>query len=116
MLKWNRYIKTRLIAKAEEGVMRFSLLVFNESQKITPFDDGELTLGARVSSQKSTGEFTASVSYGNNPVSQEYAVIQHENLRYKHKAPEQAKYLLTALKQNEDKFLEYVAYKMREVL
>jgi hypothetical protein len=116
MLKWNKFVKDRIINKAEEGVMRFALLVFNESQKITPFDDGELTLGARVSSQKNIGEFFASVSYGNNSVSQEYAVIQHENLRYKHKAPERAKYLYTALKNNEDKFLEHVAYKIREVL
>lgn len=116
MLKWNRFVQQRIIKKAEEGVMRFGLHVFNESQKITPFDDGELTLGARVTPQKTSDGYTVMVSYGNNNISKMYAVIQHENLRYRHRAPEQAKFLKTAMLQNKDKFEEYVGYKIREVL
>lgn len=93
-LVWKKTIKPKLIKQAQRGMINGAKRMFNTSQRLAPFDDGELTLGARISSTgEGTDNFIVVISYGNDPVSAEYAVIQHENLVYNHRPPEQAKFL-----------------------
>lgn len=97
MLKWNKYLPKQLIQKSQKGLMYGMMSLYNEAQTLTPFDTGELVTGARLSSEgEGTDHFTVVLSYGNDAVSKEYAVIQHENRQYNHTPPEQAEYLLTA--------------------
>jgi hypothetical protein len=91
---WNKNIGKKIVQQAQKGMMYATDAIFNRSQTYTPFDDGELTLGARITSEgEGTDFFSTCISYGNNAVSSQYALIQHENLAYNHRAPEQAKFL-----------------------
>jgi hypothetical protein len=97
MLQWNKYVPKQIVMKAQRGLLYGMQALYNEAQTVTPFDTGELVLGARLSSDgEGTDTFSAVVSYGNDAVSQAYAVVQHENRQYRHRPPEQAEYLLTA--------------------
>jgi hypothetical protein len=94
---WKDNIRMKIIKQAQRGMINATNAIFNRSQYYAPFDDGELTLGVRISSEgQNTDTFSTCVSYGNNAVSAQYAVIQHENLLYRHKYPERSKFLETA--------------------
>lgn len=113
-LKWYSYVPRQIVKLGEEGLLQAALDIYNKAQQIVPKDDGELTLGARVSSEKIGHVFTAVVSYGNNSVSKDYAVIQHYNLQYNHKAGESALYLQTPFLQS--KPLKSVSDRIRDLL
>lgn len=112
-LKWNGRIRGQIQRASQRALLRVATEVFNTSQKYTPLDDGELVLGARVSSENTKGTIEAVVSYGNDAVSKEYAVIQHENLNYRHTPPEQAKFLERAFNEVRPKAEEMLRYLIR---
>ena len=58
--------------------------IFAQSQSHVPVDDGELISNGQTSRKLTKHTYTGIVSYGNDPVSKEYAVIQHENPYYNH--------------------------------
>lgn len=113
---WNKAAIQRVITAAQKGLMKGTTEIYNYAQRITPFDDGELVLGARTSSEgEGTDTFTTAVSYGNNNVSAEYAVIQHENLQYRHRAPEQNQFLRKAFDDLAPTIPQFVADEIRKV-
>ncbi len=94
---WKKNVVKRINEQSQRGLINAANKIYNQSQKWAPFDDGELTLGARISSEgEGTDKLEVVISYGNNAVSAQYAVLQHENLLYNHTAPEQAKFLESA--------------------
>ena len=106
---WKRAVINQVTRAARKGLFNVGKEIFNESEKIVPLDDGELSLGGRLSSENDT----VIVSYGNNDVSAQYAVIQHENLAYNHTPPTQAKYLETPFMDILDGYEEIIKYTMR---
>ena len=70
--------------------------VMAESQRIVPYDEGDLHDSGEVDRPQLDGA-TVSVSlhYGGGNV--DYALVQHERLDYHHTPPGQAKYLETPL-------------------
>ena len=101
---------------AFEGLLDGGIEIYNESQRIVPFDDAELALGGRVSSEQNDNGGSVVISYGNNAVSAEYAVIQHYNLEYNHKPPESALYLQTPFLRNAEAVQRKVADRIRDLL
>ena len=93
-LVWRKWVKFKTTDYAQRGMMQGVMDMYTYSQTLAPLDDGQLTLNALVSSEgELTDMFQVILSYGNDPISKEYAVIQHENLNYNHKPPTQAKFL-----------------------
>lgn len=115
--KWNAYIKNRIIKAGNTGLLRLTQQIYTLSQQRVPLDDGQLSLGARVLSDDANAvSYNTAVSYGNSLPSSEYAVIQHENLSYRHKPGEQAKFLESAFLEFESEALNYIGYSIRSVL
>lgn len=114
---WNKVAIQRVVRGAQTGLIKATQEIYNYSQHLTPFDDGELVLGARISTEgEGTELFSTVVSYGNNSVSAQYAVIQHENMQYRHRAPEQAKFLETAFEHLQGSVAQMVADEVRKSL
>lgn len=95
--------------KAARGVRQGLETVLAASNAIVPLDEGPLQRSGKVDVDEERLEGT--VSY-DTP----YAVIQHENLDYKHAPGRQAKYLETALNQNRNAVRDAVARELRSWL
>jgi len=109
-LLWRDTVAQTIRRQAPVGVMECTNELFNASQELAPFDDGELTLGARISTEGAdTDSFTTCVSYGNNETSRAYALRQHEDLSYEHTQPECAKFLEKAFEAQRDSILSSIA-------
>lgn len=67
--------------------------ILDASLQIVPIDDRELIDGATLSFQESGDKLEIVIAYGTDPVSAEYAVIQHENPYYNHAPGKQYKFL-----------------------
>ena len=96
----------RWLTRAEEDMPRelgVSLYkeaqpIFNQSQEWVPVDLGNLKNSGVVELPKyERGRVSVTIGYGNSAVT--YAVEQHENLEYRHKAGQKAKYLEDAVTQ-----------------
>jgi hypothetical protein len=115
--KFRRYIRYKIIAAANEGATKWLNQTYTLSQQRVPLDDGELSLDARVFTNGATSEhFEGAISYGNAGVAVEYAVIQHENMEYRHRQGEQAKYLESAVIEMQPELENYIGYTIRGVL
>ena len=77
-----------IISAANSGALEGMQLVYNKSQQIVPLDETPLQKSGTL---KQEGNTTA-IGYGTGE-SADYAVIQHENLQYRHAPGRQAKYL-----------------------
>lgn len=74
------------------GLYQNALLMFAESQRIVPVDTGTLARSGMVEPpNNSAAQPEVIIGYGG--LASAYALIQHENLDYRHHSPEQAKYL-----------------------
>ena len=74
------------------GLYQQALLMFAESQRIVPVDTGTLRRSGVVEPPNpSAAKPEVIIGYGG--LAKAYALVQHENLDYRHNSPEQAKYL-----------------------
>ena len=74
------------------GLYQQALIMFAESQRIVPVDTGTLARSGVVEPPNpSAAKPEVIIGYGG--LARAYALVQHENLDYRHNAPEQAKYL-----------------------
>ena len=74
------------------GLYQQALLMFAESQRIVPVDTGTLARSGVVEPPNpSAAKPEVIIGYGG--LAKAYALVQHENLDYRHKSPGQAKYL-----------------------
>lgn len=77
---------------AAEAAYKEADIILGMSEKIVPFQTGDLQSTGRVEEvADEAGMITAAVAYGNEKV--DYAVIVHEDLEAKHAQGEQAKYV-----------------------
>jgi len=77
-------IEPMLIGKAKNALKKGAESILSEAKAQTPVDEGDLIGSAAISEDDSTYKVTIVVHYGSDPVSKDYAVIQHENPFYNH--------------------------------
>lgn len=116
-LKWKKWVAHKVRDYAQRGAMHAMLMVYSKSQEHVPLDDGELSTGARVSSEGSlTDHLEAVVAYGTDPISAQYAVKQHEDLSLNHAPGQTAKFLENAFNEQVDEIPRTIADYIRNVL
>ena len=77
-------IQSHIIDNAKKVVKDGAKEILKEAKDQTPVDDEELIGSAAISEQETATSLELYVHFGSNPVSSEYAVIQHENPFYNH--------------------------------
>lgn len=98
-LEWNGdEIIRRVKAGARAGVAEGAQAVATASQELTPVLEGVLRAGTYVHAPVETGGEVVS-GVGNNTI---YAARQHEETGWNHPRGGQAKFMETAMTQNED--------------
>jgi hypothetical protein len=92
-------------AKALRRTDQFANHVLGDAQEITPVETGALQASgtAQPAVIEANGNIKAEIGFNT-----EYAAAVHERLDVHHEAPGQAKYLATALKNNQPKFAAFV--------
>jgi hypothetical protein len=73
-----------LIGRLKSTLKDGAEAILAEAKAQTPVDDGELIGSAAIATQDSNNSIEIVVHYGSDPVSKQYAVIQHENPYYNH--------------------------------
>lgn len=73
-------INTRAVTAMREKVHEIAMGALRQ----TPVDNGELIDNQKVDEQIASDGAVFVISYGNDAISKEYAVIQHENPYYNH--------------------------------
>ncbi len=101
-------IRRRQLAAAKRGVDRFGEQVLGDSQQLTPVDTGSLQASATTLPAEAAGTKIRKV-LGHNT---DYAAAVHERLDQRHKVG-QAKFLETAMLENEPKFIAFVGNQIR---
>lgn len=84
--------------------------LMRRSQAIVPHDKGDLEGSATWDMEIEGTRITGVVSY-NTP----YARIQHETPHFKHKPGRRWKYLESPLRENADRYIDYIAEGNRQV-
>lgn len=74
-----------------KGLKTVAEIILDEAQKITPLDTGELETSGRIDGDYKT--LTVYISFEKFVNGEDIAIIQHENLLYKHAPGKEAKYL-----------------------
>lgn len=103
VLRMMRKEDARIARGVERGLKRGGLFVQRESQKIVPLDTGALRASARTTHTGKGYSTVVTVSY-----SMHYAVIQHEELRFRHKPGRMAKYLEIPIRTKQSEILKIV--------
>lgn len=103
----NRGIMRTIKAAERQGLFKAAEHVKKESNELVPHERGDLERSGI--SSVDDNETKAAVSY-DTP----YAVIQHENLAFKHIKKGQAKYLETALNQEQGEVRKIIAHNIRK--
>ena len=89
-------VATKLPDAMAAELYRDMVGVMLESQKIVPYDEGDLhDSGETDRPEVDGGSVSVTLHYGSGSV--DYALIQHENLEYHHPQGGQAKFLETPL-------------------
>ena len=83
------HVRQSLFQQLEQGAEQ----ILQSAQNIVPIDDGELIGGAVLSKRDSKNKLEIMIAYGTDPISAEYAIIQHENPFYNHAPGKQFKFL-----------------------
>lgn len=95
---------SRLVRHIEEAtpeiLMEALEPTFEKSQEYCPRDTGELLNSGYLEIRELRGKPTVEMGYGFGG-SPSYAVAVHENLEWRHKAPTRAKWLQTAIEEDE---------------
>ena len=91
-------LSAKLPGAVGDALYRDMVVVMAESQKIVPYDTGELhDSGETDRPEIDGGKVEVTLHYGGGNV--DYALIQHEELSYRHTPPGRAKFLEDPLNQ-----------------
>lgn len=97
----DRQVKAKAIARMNQ----FANHVLGDAQEITPVDTGALQASGTVepAELEASGNIKAQIGFNTD-----YAAAVHERLDVQHEAPGQAKFLATAIKNNQPKLVPFV--------
>ena len=73
------------------GLFEIATDIADDSEQLVPFKEGVLQSSRVVLDNKGDDKYSVEVSYGGN--AKDYALVQHENLSFKHTNGRSAKYL-----------------------
>lgn len=94
-------------AAAADGLSRAAEMVLDESNKRVPIEDGDLRRSGKASEDREA--LAAAVSYDTD-----YAVIQHERIKYRHDAGRSFKFLEQAATSNAARAGQIIADTIRQ--
>jgi len=111
-------VERKVRQKVIEGMEKVINDLTRRSKRLAPLDTGNLR-GSGFGEVDATGSdevigtviFNAGVDDNGNS----YALIQHENMAFRHPRGGQAKYLEQPLNENRDKYKQFIKNKIREV-
>ena len=86
-------VRERKNAGAVEGMQLATLNTLNVSNSQVPHEDGDLERDGAASVEATRTGARGAVAYGRRADTKDYAVVQHEDLAFKHDPGRQAKYL-----------------------
>ena len=95
--------------RGRQGLQTAGFMVLGTSRELTPVDTGNLRAGSYTQPVESSGNPGVEIGYTAG-----YAVFVHERTELHHEPPTQAKFLETALKQNEKRILEIIRRAAKE--
>ena len=107
--------QTKIVAAVSAALYQEGLAVMAESKRIVPVDTGVLRASGHVERPTATRDgITVKLGYGG--AASAYAERQHEDLTYKHKDGQQAKYLEIPLLARQPDIAKNVADKVKGVI
>lgn len=111
-----RNMRTEVRKKTIEAFEDVVLDLADKSMNLAPVDTGKLRKSVDPDVKIRGHKITASVTFSakNPETGYDYALIQHEDLTFKHPKGGQAKYLEQPLKENQERYKKYVADKVKE--
>ena len=111
-----RNMKKEVKEKTIEAFEDVVLDLADKALNLAPVDTGRLRKSADPEVKIKANKITATVTFSaKNPDNgYDYALIQHEDLSFKHPNGGQAKYLEQPLKENRDRYKKFVADKIKE--
>ena len=97
----------KAVPALKQALTEEAQIVFRDSQRLVPVDTGTLRRSGIIIPVRERGSLIE-VAMGYGGAASSYALRQHENLQYRHKKGQQAKYLETPLFSRANKlFMEH---------
>ena len=92
-------------------------IIFGKSLRLEPvaLDGGTLRSTGHVNILKSGNDIKAQIIYGGGPA-KSYAIVQHENLTFRHRGTQQAKYLEQPFREAQPGMTNRLANRIKKVL
>lgn len=101
----------RIMAALARATKEAAIDLQGRSQAVVPYDNGDLSRSAEVSTEVDGTTVRAAVSY-DTP----YAAVQHEDTTFRHQDGQQAKYLSEPLQSKAAKYLRYIEGEVEKAL
>ena len=105
----------KAVPALKQALTEEAQIVFRNSQRLVPVDTGTLRRSGIIIPVRERGNLIE-VAMGYGGAASSYALRQHENLQYRHKKGQQAKYLETPLFSRADKLLGNIKRRMERIL
>lgn len=105
----------KAVPALKQALTEEAQIVFRDSQRLVPVDTGTLRRSGIIIPVRERGNLIE-VAMGYGGAASSYALRQHENLQYRHKKGQQAKYLETPLFSRADKLLGNIKRRMERIL
>jgi len=94
------------------GLYEMATDIADDSEQLVPFKEGILQSSRLVVDNKGSDRYLVEVSYGGNAM--DYALVQHENLSFKHTNGRSAKYLETPFRSRTKNFAQTLTAYVRK--
>lgn len=91
-------------------------IAFRNSQRLVPVDTGTLRRSGILLLAREKGSAMIEVVMGYGGAASAYALRQHENLSYRHKQGQQAKYLEEPVRARQEKLSQNIQRRMQRIL
>lgn len=91
-------------------------IAFRNSQRLVPVDTGTLRRSGILLLAREKGSSMIEVVMGYGGAASAYALRQHENLSYRHKQGQQAKYLEEPVRARQEKLSQNIQRRMQRIL
>ena len=105
----------KAVPALKQALTEEAQIVFRDSQRLVPVDTGTLRRSGIIIPVRERGSLIE-VAMGYGGAASSYALRQHENLQYRHKKGQQAKYLETPLFSRANKLLGNIKRRMERIL
>lgn len=105
----------KAVPALKQALTEEAQIVFRDSQRLVPVDTGTLRRSGQILPAVEKGT-SVEITMGYGGAASSYALRQHENLQYRHKKGQQAKYLEQPVRQRQNKLLQNIKKRMERIL